>query len=213
MSFPVAKLAALCLGLALVCSSAFPQNDPAREWTDKHFLVAFEDFFPTRHAEGDFIAVRARQNGSNEAPEFSFILENTQDPHAIRATLREAEGASLYQQLAALHAKDRSRSYEDMKPELRVQAWTFTAAQCPAVKAQCDAFESIQFVRPRDEDEPDENPIVYEINETVAGGSSQVIEFMPNRAIPRWAVATHQALRACAGLSQAGSPGSDKKDQ
>ena len=175
MKFALAKLVVFCLGLALVRSYAFPQIDPAREWTDKHFLVAFEDFFPTRHAEGDFIAVRARQNGSNEAPEFSFILENTQDPHAIRATLREAEGASLYQQLAALHAKDPSRSYEDMKLELKVQTWSFTAAQCPAVKTQYDAFENIQFVRPRDEDEPDENPIVYEINETVAGGSSQVI--------------------------------------
>ena len=199
------------MGLALACSSGFPQSDAAREWTDKHFLAAFEDFFPTRHAEGDFIAVRARQNGSNEAPEFSFILEDTQDSHAIRGTLREAQGTSLYQQLAALHAKDPARSYEDMKPELKVQTWTFTAAQCPAVKAQYDAFENIQFVRPRDEDEVEKNPIVYEINETVAGGSSQVIEFIPTRAIPRWAVATRQALRACVAPGPSGAGGSDKK--
>ena len=99
-----------------------------------------------------------------------------------------------------------------MKPELKVQTWTFTAAQCPAVKAQYDAFENIQFVRPRDEDEVDENPIVYEINETVAGGSSQVIEFIPTRAIPRWAAATRQALRGCAGLGQGSNPDSDKKN-
>ena len=209
-----AKLAALCLALALVCSADFSQGDAAREWTDKHFLTAFEEFFPTRTGEGDFIAVRARQNGSNEAPEFSFILENTQDPHAIRATLREAQGTSLYQQLAALHAKDPAKSYPDMKPDLKVQTWTFTAAQCPAVQAQYNAFENIQFVRPRDEDEVEENPIVYEINETVAGGSSQVIEFIPTRAIPRWAAATRQALRACATPGQEGSSaGSNKKNQ
>ena len=200
------------MALALLGSSGFPQSDPAREWTNKHFLTAFEDFFPTRTGEGDFIAVRAHQNGSNEALEFSFILENTQNPHAIRATLREAQVASLYQQLAALHAKDSARSYSDMKLELKVQTWTFTAAQCPAVQAQYNAFENIQFVRPRDEDEVDENPIVYEINETVAGGSSQVIEFIPTRAIPRWAVATHAALRACAGPGEgSGSPASNKK--
>ena len=193
-----AKLAALCLASVFVCSAGLPQGDAAREWTNKTFLTAFEDFFPTRHAEGDFIAIRARQSGSNEAPEFSFVIENTQDLHAIRATLRETQGASLYRQLAALHAKDPARSYDDMRSELKVQSWTFAAAQCPAVQAQYKAFENIQFVRPRDEDEPDENPIVYEINETVAGGSSQAIEFMPNRAIPRWAVATHAALRACA---------------
>ncbi len=207
-----AKLPALCLAWALVCSAGFPQSDATREWTDKHFLVAFEDFFPTRHAEGDFVAVRARQSGSNEAPEFSFILENTQDPRALRGTLREAQGSSLYQQLTALHAKEPARSYEEIKPELKVQTWTFTAPQCPAVEAQYNAFENIQFVRPRDEDEVEENPIVYEINETVAGGSSQAIEFIPTRAIPRWAVATRQALRACAKLSEgSGGRGSDKK--
>ena len=213
MKFFVARLAALCVALALAYLPSFSQQDSARDWTDKHFLVAFEDFFPTRHAEGDFIAVRAHQNGSNEAPEFSFILENTQDPNAIRGTLREAVGESLHHQLASLHAQNPDRGYEAMKPELKVQAWTFTAAQCPAVKSQYDAFENIQFVRPRDEDEPDENPIVYEIDDTVAGGSSQVIEFMPNRAIPRWAVATHAALRACAGLPPvSGSAQSGKKD-
>jgi len=172
VKFRAAKLAALCLGLALVCLPGRPQTDAARDWTDKHFLAAFEEFFPTRSGEGDFIAVRAHQNGSNDAPEFSFILENTQDSHAIRATLREAQGASLYQQLAALHAKDPGRSYDDMKRELKVQTWTFTAAQCPAVQAQYNAFENIQFVRPRDEDEVEENPIVYEINETVAGAQT-----------------------------------------
>lgn len=212
MRLSVAKLAALCLALALVCSAGFPQSDGGREWTDKHFLAAFEDFFPTRHAEGDFIAVRAHQNSSNEALEFSFIIENTQDPHAIRATLREAQGASLYQQLALLHAKDPARSYEDMKPELKVQTWNLSVALCPAVLAQFNAFENIQFVRPHDEDEVEENPIIYEINETVAGGSSQVIEFIPNRAIPRWANATRQALRACAAPGQgSGSPADDNK--
>lgn len=214
MKFYFARPAALCLGLVLACSAGFSQSDPAREWTDKHFLTAFEDFFPTRAGEGDFITVRARQNGSNEAPEFSFILENTQDPRAIRGILREAQGESLYRQLALLHAKDPARSYEDLKPKLEVQTWNFTAAQCPAVQAQYNAFENIQFVRPRDEDEVEENPIVYEINETVAGGSSQVIEFIPTRAIPRWAVATHTALRACAGLSPTGggAAGSNNKD-
>ena len=209
MKISVAKSAALCAALLLACVPGRPQADAAREWTDKHFAAAFEEFFPVRHAEGDFIAVRAHQNGSDMAPEFSFILENTQDSRAIRGTLREAQGASLFQQLAALHAKDPAKSYPDMKPDLKVQTWTFTAAQCPAVQAQYNAFENIQFVRPRDEDEVEENPIVYEINETVAGGSSQVIEFNPARAIPRWAAATHAALHACAVAASAAE--SDKK--
>jgi hypothetical protein len=212
VSLAVLLVAALMLAF-LICSPAWPQADPGREWTDKHFLTAFEDFFPIRHAEGDFIAVRSHQNGSNEAPEFSFVIENTQNAHAIRATLREAQGASLYQQIAALHAKDPAKAYEDFKPDLKVQTWNLTVAQCPAVLAQFNAFQNIQFVRPRDDDDVAENPIMYEINETVAGGSSQVIEFIPSRAIPRWANETRKALRACAVPEPGSSSQSDKKDE
>jgi len=192
-----AMLAVLSLGRALGGERPL-QDQPDHTWTDKHFLTAFEDFFPIRNGQSDFIAVRAHQNGSNEALEFSFVIENTQDPHAIGSTIREAQGVSLYQQLLALHRQDPSKSYADLRPQLRVQTWNLTAAECPAVLAQFTAFQSIQFVRPRDDDEVGENPILYEINETVAGGSSQVIEFIASRAIPRWANQTRKALLACA---------------
>jgi len=202
MKLSFAKLAALSLGLLLLTMPGRSENQPDREWTDKHFLSAFEDFFPIRTGEGDFIAVRAHQNGSNEAPEFSFIIENTQNPHAIGSTLYEAAGPSLFQQLQALHRRDPSKSYAELKPELKVQSWNLTVDDCPAVLTQFAAFQNIQFVRPRDDDEVGENPILYEINETVAGGSSQVIEFISTRALPRWANQTHQALRACAAPRQ-----------
>ena len=204
-----AMLAVLLLGRALGGEARRLQDPPDRAWTDKHFLTAFEDFFPIRNGQGDFIAVRAHQNGSNEALEFSFVIENTQDPHAIGSTIHEAQGVSLYQQLLALHRQDPSKSYADLKPQLTVQTWNLTAAGCPAVFAQFTAFQNIQFVRPRDEDEVGENPILYEINETVAGGSSQVIEFIASRAIPRWANQTRKALLACARGS---STQTEKKD-
>jgi hypothetical protein len=206
----LAKLTTLSLGLALGSVPGRSQNQPDREWTDRHFLSAFEDFFPIRRGEGDFIAVRAHQNGSHEAREFSFIIQNTQNPQAIASTIHEAEGASLYQQLQVLHQQAPSKSYVDLREELKVQTWNLTVVQCPALLAQFAAFENIQFVRPRDDDEVEENPILYEINETVAGSSSQVIEFIPTRAIPRWANQTHQALLACA-TSQADGRG--KKEE
>jgi|SRR5208282_1756226 len=202
MKFSFVKIAALCAGLALVCWPGQPQTGAGDDWTDKNFPAAFDEFFPIRHADGDFIAVRTHRNGTKEAPESAFILEDTQDLHIIHATIREAQGASLYQQLAALHAKDPAKSYADLKPELKVQTWNFSAAQCPAVAAQFTAFENIQFVRPRDDDPVDEHPILYEINETVAGGSSQVVEFTESRAIPRWANATRKALDSCVASAQ-----------
>jgi len=211
MKQPLGILAALSLGLVLTARSGRSENASDREWTDKHFLTAFEDFFPIRHGEGDFIAVRAHQNGSHEALEFSFIIENTQDPHRIASTIREAERMSLYQQLLALHRRDPSKSYAELKPELNVRTWNLAVPGCPAILAQFIAFQNIQFVRPRDDAEVEKNPILYEVDETVAGGSSQVIEFIPTRAIPLWANQTRTALLACTGPQPAPGGPTDKR--
>jgi len=186
----------LCLGVAL-SSPAGPQEQPDSGWIGKAFAVAFDQFFPIQHGEGDFIAVRAHRDGTNDLPEFSIVLEDTQKARAIHATLREAQGSSLYQQLAALHAKDPAKSYAEMKSGLKVQTWSFTADQCPAITAQLKAFNSIQFVRPRDDDPVAEHPILYQFHESVDGGDSEVTEFVETRAFPKWANETHHVLDAC----------------
>src|SRR6185437_3716793 len=101
------SFAILCLGIA----PSFPapsQVQPDSGWMGKSFAAAFDEFFPIQHGEGDFIAVRAHRDGTNDLPEFSIVLEDTQNAHAIHATLREAQGSSLYQQLESLHAKEPS---------------------------------------------------------------------------------------------------------
>lgn len=45
---------------------------------------------------------------------------------------------------------------------------------------------------------------LYEFNETLGGGGS-VFECMENRALPRWARATRQALDAC--MASTAKPG------
>ncbi len=191
------SFAVLSLGIAL-SSPAGGQSQPDSDWMGKAFAAAFDEFFPIQHGEGDFIAVRAHRDGTNDLPEFSVVLEDTQNAHAIHATLREAQGSSLYQQLAALHGKDPAKSYAELKPELKVQTWSLTAEQCPAIAAQLKAFNNIQFVRPRDDDPIDEHPVLYQFHESVDGGDSEVTEFVETRAFPKWANETHRALDACA---------------
>jgi hypothetical protein len=191
------SFAVLCLGLAVI-SPATPQAQPNSDWMGKSFAAAFDDFFPIQHGEGDFIAVRAHRDGTNDLPEFSIVLDDTQSAHAIHATLREAQGSSLYQQLADLHAKDAAKSYAEVKPDLKVQMWNLTADQCPAIAAELKAFNNIQFVRPRDDDPIDEHPILYQFHESMDGGDSEVTEFLETRAFPKWANETHRALDACA---------------
>jgi hypothetical protein len=202
MRFSILKVGALVIGFSLACWSARPQTPDDRGWADKHFMAAFDEFFPIERAEGDFIAVRAHRDGVNDVPEFSVVLENTQTPRAIRGTLREAQGAPLYQQLLALHAKDPSRLYEQLKQDLKMQVWTFTPEQCPAVAAQFQAFSNIQFVRPRDDDAEDEHPILYQFHESVGGGDSEVLESLESRSFPKWANDTRKALDACAASAQ-----------
>lgn len=76
----VTMLATSLAGFALVCWPARPQSQDDPGWTDKHFMAAFDEFFPIEHAEGDFIAVRAHRDSANDVPEFSVVLENTQTP-------------------------------------------------------------------------------------------------------------------------------------
>jgi hypothetical protein len=209
MRIRAAKLATLLAtslaGFALACWSAQPQSQDDRSWTDKHFMAAFDEFFPIEHAEGDFIAVRAHRDGVNDVPEFSLVLENTQTPRAIRGILRETQGSPLYQQLLALRAKDPSRPYEQLKQDLKIREWKFSTGQCPAVAAQFQAFSNIQFVRPRDDDAEQEHPILYQFHESVGGGDSEVLESLESRSFPKWANETRQALNACAASAPGGS--------
>jgi hypothetical protein len=199
----LAALAAACAALAFIAPHAPAQNnspapnDADRAWVQKVFPVALDQFFPVEHAEGDFLAVRSHQEGLNEVPEYSFALEDTQDAHALHATVHEAEGASLFDQLLTLHAKDPSKSYADLKPELKVQEWKLSVAECPVLATQLAAYENIQFVRPRDDDEVAEHPILYEFHESIGGGDSEAVEYVESRAFPKWANATRKALDAC----------------
>lgn len=118
---PAMKMcAALLAGVALFGLFALPQAADDRSWADKNFIAAFDEFFPISHGEGDLIAARAHRDGVNDVPEFSVAIENTDNPKAIRGILREAQGAPLYQQLVALHAKDPARGYDQLKQDLKV---------------------------------------------------------------------------------------------
>ncbi|HEX4075285.1 MAG TPA: hypothetical protein VHX49_07790 [Candidatus Acidoferrales bacterium] len=202
----LAALAAVCAGFAFVARQVAAQDQPAatsdadRAWVQKIFPLALDRFFPIDHAEGDFIAVRSHREGLNDVPEYSFVFENTQDAHVLRAIVHEAEGASLFDQLLALHAKDPSKPYADLKPELpelKVQEWKITVAECPALAAQLTAYENIQFVRPRDDDAVAEHPILYEFHESVGGSDSEAVEYVESRAFPQWANATRRAIDSC----------------
>jgi hypothetical protein len=186
----------VALAMVLFCRTAWPRNSAGGDWTARHFPAAFEELFPIRLAQGEFIAVRVHRSKLNDLREYSVVFEDAQDSKALRAVVREAQGSSLYRQLAALHAAQPSASYDELKPNIKVGVWRLSADRCPAVSTQFKAFENIEFVRPHDDDEPEENPILYEFNETFAGGGS-VLEYMENRALPRWARATHRALDAC----------------
>lgn len=194
--------AATALAIATLCSPVRPQSSFSGDWTAKHFPAAFEEFFPIKLAEGEFIAVRVHRSNLNDLREYSIVFEGAEDSKSLRAIFCEAHGSSLYLQLAALHAAQPSASYESLKRSLKVGVWTLSPDRCPAVATQFKAFQDVQFVRPRDEDEPEDNPILYEFNETFDGGGS-VVEYMENRALPHWARATHDAFEACVAAGNA----------
>lgn len=190
------------LAIATFCLPARSQNPPSGDWAAKRFPAAFEQFFSIKSGDGDFIAVRVHRSNLNDLREYSIVFENAQDPQKLRAVLREAQGSSLYRQLTALHAAHPSDSYKELKLYITVSDWILAPGRCPAVSTQFKAFQNVQFIRPRDEDEPEENPVLYEFNESLAGGGS-VLEYMENRPLPRWTRATHDALETCIATGNA----------
>jgi hypothetical protein len=198
--------AAFVAALALVCGPGWSQNSRGDAWTAKYFPAAFEECFPIKLVEGDLIAVRVHRSNLNDLREYSIVFEDAQKSKTLRAVVREAQGSSLYRQLAALHAAQPSAPYDRLKRAIKVDVWTLLPNRCPAVTAQFKAFENVQFVRPSDDDRPQPNPVLYEFNETFAGGGS-VLEFMENRPLPRWARATHHALDACIASGNATAGG------
>ena len=103
------SLGAIALAVASAGIPSAAQSDAGHAWVQKYFPAAFEDAFPIKQAAGDFIVVRAHRDFLNDLPEYSIVIEDTQDAHAIRAVVREAQGGLNPSQVAPFSRRGQPR--------------------------------------------------------------------------------------------------------
>jgi len=115
--FRLLRLVRCCLLLYLsVAGSLSAQSSADWDWMSSHFDKALHDLFPMDERYGGYVAYRSHRDLYTDLREYSFVIgtENSDtvsgSPRFLSAQVREAESASVYDQMMALHRRFPNRS-------------------------------------------------------------------------------------------------------
>src|SRR6266853_3955209 len=117
--FGAALLLSFCVG-----GSLSAQSSADWDWMSNHFDKALHDHFPIDERYGVYVAYRSHRDLHTDVHEYSFVIgpENSDTvsglPRYLAAHVREAESASVYDQMMALHRKFPSRSADDIQRDV-----------------------------------------------------------------------------------------------
>lgn len=168
--FGAALLLSFCVG-----GSLSAQSSADWDWMSNHFDKALQALFPIDERYGVYVAYRSHRDLHTDVPEYSFVIgpENSDTvsglPRYLAAHVREAESASVYDQMMALHRKSPNRSADDIQKDLHVKKWKVTEMNCPAIKAQFSKFQQLRFAPPQF-DVVILHPLIHEFRIRAGGG-------------------------------------------
>ena len=118
------------------------QSSADWDWMSNQFDKALHDLFPIDERYGVYVAYRSHRDLHTDVPEYSFVIGPEKSdtvsglPRYLAAHVREAESASVYDQMVAQHRKFPNRSADDIQKDMHVKKWKLTEMDCPAIKAQ-----------------------------------------------------------------------------
>ena len=118
--------ACMCLLVCLPCSA---QTEEDFEWVGRHFTSALNEFLPIELETGANVGFRSHRDLYNNVFEYSFILSKDYPTNRVTAVVKMADSITLYDQLMALHRRNPSASYENLKSQLRIREWRFSEAE------------------------------------------------------------------------------------
>jgi hypothetical protein len=195
--FGAALLLSLCASRTVSA-----QSSADWDWMSNHFDKAFHDLFPLHERYGVYVAYRSHRDLHTDVPEYSFVIgpENSDTvsglPRYLAAHVREAESASVYDQMMALHREFPNRSADDIQNDVRVRKWKLTEMNCPAVKAQFSKFQQLRLGPPQF-DVVILHPLIHEFRIQAGGGDMEVSLYDDENSFVPWAVETRHALELC----------------
>jgi hypothetical protein len=196
--FGAALLLSFCVGGDLSA-----QSSADRDWMGNHFDKALNDLFPIDERYGVDVAYRSHRDLHTDVPEYSFVIGTEKSdtvsglPRYLAARVREAESASVYDQMMAQHRKFPNRSADDIQKGVRIKKLKLTETDCPAIKAQFSKLQQIRLSLPQF-DVVILHPLIYEFRIRAGGGDMDVALYDDENSLVSWAIETRHELELCA---------------
>jgi hypothetical protein len=187
----------------LAVASLSAQSNGDWDWMSDHFDKALHDLFPIDERYGVYVSYRSHRDLHSDIPEYSFVIgpENSDRvsglPRYLAAHVREAESASVYDQMMALHRKFPDRSADDIQKDVHVKKWKMTEMNCPAIKAQFSKFQQLHLAPPQF-DVVILHPVIHEFRIRAGGGDMEFALYDDENLLVAWAIETRHALELCA---------------
>jgi hypothetical protein len=109
----------------------------------------------------------------------------------------QAESASVYDQMMALHRKSPSRSAEDIQKDVHVKKFKLTEMNCPAIRTQFSKLQQLRLALPQF-DVVIVHPLIHEFRIRAGAGDIEVALYDDENSLVQWAIETRHALEPCA---------------
>lgn len=185
-----------------VAGTLSAQSSADWDWMTSHFPKALDDFFPIDQRYGVDVAYRSHRDLHTDDPEYSFVIaseaSNTVSglPRYLVAQVREAESASVYDQMMALHRKFPNRSADDIQKDVNVKKLKLTEMNCPAIKAQFSSLQQLRLTLPQF-DAVMLHPVIHEFRIRAGAGDMEVALYDDENSLVQWALETRHGLALC----------------
>jgi hypothetical protein len=179
------------------------QSSADWDWMSNHFDKALHDLFPIDERYGVYVAYRPHRDLHTDVPEYSFVIGTEKSdtvsglPRYLAAHVREAESASVYDQMMAQHRKFPNRSADDIQKDVHVKKLKLTEMDCPAIKAQFSKLQQTRLALPQF-DVVILHPLVHEFRIRAGAGDMDVALYDDENSLVSWAIETRHALELCA---------------
>jgi len=196
--FGAAVLLSFCVG-----GNLSAQSSADWEWMANHFDKALRDLFPIDQRYGVYVAYRSHRDLHTDVLEYSFLIGTEKSdtvsglPRYLAAQVREAESASVYDQMMAQHRKFPNRSADDIQKDVHVKKLKLTEMDCPAIKVQFSKLQQTRVALPQF-DVVIHHPLVHEFRIRAGDGDVDLTLYDNENSLVSWAIETRNILELCA---------------
>jgi hypothetical protein len=145
-------LLSVALFLAILCPRvSFSRDESYDKRASREWAKLVDRLFPQK-PDDSLVAYRIVDEAWRTFPEYSFSLgmngtQNGRTPAGeIVADVREANGGSIYLQIASLHRRNPSLGTDAILKLLVVSRFRLSEKDCPAIRTQFENFEQLRIV-------------------------------------------------------------------